>query len=278
MGEIIGGYLVPHPPIIVPEVGKDRRREVGDTVAAMERVAREVRDTAPDTIVLTTPHGHGFADSVRIPDAERFSGDLAAFGAPGVAFSFAGDPPLAHRIQAICRREGIACGCTGITGSPRRDGGEELDHGALVPLSFVAPLLPEFRLLSIPVPFFDLPAMYRFGSVLAEAARELPGRVLLLASGDLSHCLRPGAPCGYRPEAARYDEEICRIVREGDDAALQALGATEMREAAECGTRSFAVLFGALAGREKESEIYAYDDAFGVGYLTARIAPAGGRA
>ena len=66
---ILGGVMVPHPPLILPEVGRGDERQIMFTSAAYEEAARFVADWKPDTIVLSTPH------SILLP-ASRFRAHL----------------------------------------------------------------------------------------------------------------------------------------------------------------------------------------------------------
>ena len=51
---IKAAYMVPHPPLIVPAVGKGGEKQIAITTKAYERVGQEIAKIAPDTIA------HGF--------------------------------------------------------------------------------------------------------------------------------------------------------------------------------------------------------------------------
>ena len=46
---LIAGYMVPHPPLIVPAIGKGSEAQVADTIAAYEKVAQRIAALDPDT-------------------------------------------------------------------------------------------------------------------------------------------------------------------------------------------------------------------------------------
>ena len=52
---IIGAFMVPHPPLIVPEVGKGEEKKIQDTIDAYHRVAVKIGELRPETIVLISP-------------------------------------------------------------------------------------------------------------------------------------------------------------------------------------------------------------------------------
>ena len=53
---ILAAYMVPHPPMIVPAVGRGSERQVEATRAAYVRVAEEIAALRPETIILSSPH------------------------------------------------------------------------------------------------------------------------------------------------------------------------------------------------------------------------------
>lgn len=53
---VLAGFMVPHPPMIVPEVGRGSEEQIAETTRAYERVAEEVAALRPDTLIITSPH------------------------------------------------------------------------------------------------------------------------------------------------------------------------------------------------------------------------------
>ena len=48
---VIAAFMVPHPPMIVPEVGRGSESQVQKTTAAYEKVAEEIAALKPETII-----------------------------------------------------------------------------------------------------------------------------------------------------------------------------------------------------------------------------------
>ena len=98
---IIAGFMVPHPPMIVPDIGRGSEAQVADTTAAYERVADEIAALAPETIVITSPHSIMYADYFHISPGKSAAGSFAGFRAPGVRFNEEYDTEL---VKEILRR------------------------------------------------------------------------------------------------------------------------------------------------------------------------------
>ena len=95
----------------------------------------------------------------------------------------------------------------------------------------------------------------------------------MLASGDLSHRLTPGAPAGYDPGAAEFDKEVVRLVAAADAEGLMKIDPEAIEQAGECGLRPIIMMMGALDGKSVESEVLYYQAPFGVGYMVASLKP-----
>lgn len=95
-------------------------------------------------------------------------------------------------------------------------------------------------------------------------------RVALIASGDLSHCLKEEGPYGFHPDGPKFDKTLIEKLKEKDIGGILELN-EQFPNAAECGLRSFCFILGILqASKIKwEPEILSYEGPFGVGYLVA---------
>ena len=255
----------------MPGIGRGRQLQANPTVEAVKRAAKEIGKDKPSTVILSTPHAPSFRDFVYLHDSEILSGDFAAFGSPELKFTYHNNKELYSLISEKASLYGISAG--GLSASLKKQYGisDHLDHGALVPLCFIEKELEDFRLVCISTPFLTLPELYEFGKCIREAVSETDERVVFVASGDLSHRLTEDAPAGYNPKGKEYDEYLVDKIRNGD---IQGLLKTEenfLEKAGECGTRSIAMMYGALHGEKLNSEIYSYEGPFGVGYLIAKI-------
>ena len=59
---VIAAFAVPHPPIILPEIGRGEDKKISRTTDAYLAVMRRAAALRPDTIVLISPHSIMYAD------------------------------------------------------------------------------------------------------------------------------------------------------------------------------------------------------------------------
>lgn len=263
------GIIAPHPPIMVPDVGRQRSDVTSDSSAAMERAAEMLRAFDPDTVVVMSPHSPAVADAIAVDTAEMTEGDLGDFGAPQLRLEYRVDTALAVAILETAAAAGVAAVDRAL--APMLAPGH-LDHGVLVPMSFLD-FEGRWPVVVLSLSYLPLETHRRFGETVAEAARSLGRRVAFLASGDCSHRLTPDAPAGFSPRGADFDARLVEKVREGDLAGLVNLDPGLVDAAGECGLRSFVTLGGFMP--DPETRVLAYEGPWGVGYLTAVAAPGG---
>ena len=265
---IIAGFMVPHPPMIVPEIGRGSEAQVADTAAAYERVADEIAALAPETIIITSPHSIMYADYFHISPGRGANGSFAGFRAPGVRFNEEYDTELVKEICRLADREDFPAGTMG-----ERD--KELDHGTMVPLWFIRNKYKGGKIVRTGLSGLPLIDHYRLGMLIREAVENTGRRVVIVASGDLSHKLQDYGPYGYTPEGPEYDERIMDVMGRAAFDELLDFDSTFCDKAAECGHRSFVIMGGAFDGTAVKAERLVHQDVTGVGYGICTFYPEG---
>ena len=265
---ILAAFMVPHPPMIVPEVGRGSEKQVLKTILAYERVADEVAALAPDTLIVTSPHAVMYADYFHISPGRTAAGSLGRFGAPGVQFSERYDTDLVKRICELADEAGFPAGTLG-----ERDAA--LDHGTMVPLWFIRQRYTQGKILRIGLSGLPLTDHYRLGQIVAQAVADTGTRAVFIASGDLSHKLQTYGPYGFAPEGPEYDRRIMDVCQRAAFGELFDFDETFCDTAAECGHRSFVIMAGALDGLDVKATALSHEDVTGVGYGICTFYPEG---
>lgn len=256
---VIAAFMVPHPPIIVPDIGRGEERKIQKTIDAYQTAARKIGDMKPETIVLISPHQTMYSDYFHISPGKSASGDFAQFRAPCVQMDVGYDTEFVER---LCRLSDAANFPAGTDGE--RDA--RLDHGTMVPLYFVNRYIKDYRLVRIGLSGLSLKKHYQLGQYIQETAKLLNRKTVLIASGDLSHRLKEDGPYGYREEGPEYDSRIMDVMGQAAFGELFGFSEDFCEKAGECGHRSFTIMAGALDKLNVESEALSYEGVFGVGY------------
>ncbi len=265
---VLAAYMVPHPPLIVPEVGRGGEKQIEETRVAYVKTARAIAALKPETIVISSPHAVMYADYFHISPGEGAEGSFRRFHAPQVRFREEYDTGLVKAVEGIAKENGFPAGTRG-----QRD--PELDHGVMVPLYFIRQAYAGFKLVRIGLSGLPLEDHYRLGQMIRQAAEKTGRRVVYVASGDLSHKLRADGPYGFAPEGPEYDSRVMDACGRGAFGELFDFDEAFCERAAECGHRSFVMMAGALDGQAVEAEKLSHQDVTGVGYGICAFRPLG---
>ena len=265
---LLGAVIVPHPPVILPAVGRGREREIQNVTDAYRAAAQRVADWNPDVLILSSPHIVMYADYFHIPPGKRTAGDMARFGAPGTRLEMEYDIELRREIIAQAEAAGIRAGTSG-----ERDAA--LDHGSFIPLYFLREAGVNVPVVRLGLSGCSPLTHYRLGQCVAQSVEKRNRRAVYIASGDLSHKLRDDGPYGYTEEGPVFDEAMTEIMQSGDFLRFLTLDPSMCERAAECGLRSFQIMAGALDGFAVTPEFLCHEDKFGVGYGIATFTVTG---
>ncbi|MDR1797700.1 MAG: AmmeMemoRadiSam system protein A [Clostridiales Family XIII bacterium] len=258
---IVAGFVVPHPPLIFPEVGRGKQRGIQATIDAYQKVSEEICALAPDTVVVVSPHTELYADYFHISPGGSAAGDMTQFGvsAQKLSVTVSYDEAYVSALSSLCESRGFPAGTLG-----GRDA--SLDHATMIPARFLLDAGYAGAFVRAGVSGFPLADHYRFGMLIREAAEALGRRVVVVASADLSHKLLDEGPYGYAPEGPLFDAAVCEAIEGADFLRLLELDPGFCEKAGECGHRPMLVMAGALDGDALSARLLSYEGPFGVGY------------
>jgi AmmeMemoRadiSam system protein A/AmmeMemoRadiSam system protein B len=254
--------IAPHPPIMVPEVGREAAREVRGSIEAMGELTRRLIASGVETVVLISPHAPLDARAFVAYQGPKLYGDFGNFRAPDATVEAPLDEELLNAITRAARTHDYDV--VGVRGY-------ELDHGTAVPLYFLLRNGWHGKVVALGYTFLSNEDHLRFGACIRRAIEETKRPAGIVASGDLSHRLKPGAPAGFNPEAHLFDEEIVASLRACAPSRIININQSLRKQAGECGYRSMLVAFGATEEAEPDCEVLNYEAPFGVGYMVAQI-------
>lgn len=272
MGKISGYFVMPHPPIAIPGIGRGEDKKISATQEACSKIAEEINDKKPDTIIIITPHGPVFRDAIAISDVETISGNLGKFGASEIKFNIEINVGLTDKIIKYADEHGISI--APITSGSMKDYNVkcELDHGCMVPLYFINEKYRNYKLVHITYGILSEIELYEFGMLIQSAVETTNDcNAVVIASGDLSHRLSNDGPYEYDPDGVKYDSQIVNLLKEGDISGIFNMDKDMIEAAGECGMRSIYVLSGIMEGSDIKGEVLSYEGPFGVGYGVIRF-------
>jgi hypothetical protein len=249
----VAAALLPHPPLLVPELAGSAAAELDPLRAACRQALEEVLAAAGTAILI----GGGPVWGVPGPTAR---GSFRPYGAD------------VEVTLPIPRDHGTLLDLD-LAGLPKPASLAELPLSLAVAAYLLADLRPPpARLVAATVPT-DLGP----GAAAAVGRRLVTGErgqeaVGLVVMADLSACRTDRAPLAFRPEAAGLDASIAAAFREGRPGRLLEVDPGQAAGLGVAGRAPLQVMAGALDGAPRLRGRVLYEDApYGVGYLVALL-------
>jgi 3,4-dihydroxyphenylacetate 2,3-dioxygenase len=282
MGQIVGAAVVSHHPglmqceefRVLQGAGSD-----SDLIAGYARLRKKILDAAPDVVMIFD--SHWFTTGYHLVDGgERYSGTYISDEMPwylhGVPYDYRGHPELALQIEAVSRERG---GFNRVIAHP--DLGRQYATINLV---------KQLRLEQAKLPVVtasscqncDWPDFVRSGEAIGEAIQRSQLRVVLLASGALSHKFnnidwKPKNPRIFhesnvsRPENIESDKAAIELMRQGrHDQILERWNDDYRQKPWEAFGAHYLQMVGAMGGaacRAQGEPLSAYENARGTGNI-----------
>jgi len=259
---IVFSGIVPHPPIMVPEVGREAISEVRDSIAAMAELTHRIIRSGAETIIIISPHAPLSPDAFVAYNSTILHGDFANFRAPNATLEFTLDEELLAEIaKTASEQEYEVLPLDGYS----------LDHGSAVPLYFLDRNGWKGKVVALGYSFLGNEDHLKFGECIRRAVDRLGRSVAFIASGDLSHRLKPEAPAGYNAAAHLFDAQVVDALERNMPGEIVEIDPDLRRLAGECGYRSMLVAIGLTKNLRNACEVLHYEAPFGVGYLVAQL-------
>ncbi len=278
MGEIVGAGLISHSPTIMFD--EATRREINEgkeisLVPGLVRIREEI--LAPlqaDTIVIVDSHWFTTVEHV-ISAHDRRSGKFTSSELPrgmaGITYDYPGDPELAR--MAATLGDGL--------GTPTHASEDQYLEVYYATINLVHYLRSNEKIMSVSVvQTGDSDDFMRMGEAIGEAVSRLDRRVVVLASGGMSHRFWPLKQIAKHeasdpvhiitPEARAADEERLEWMKAGDHARIVDTMDEYFQHSPEGGFGHYLMMLGAIGGRDctAPGELFSdYENATGTGQV-----------
>jgi 3,4-dihydroxyphenylacetate 2,3-dioxygenase len=282
MGQIVGAAIVSHHPglmqceefRVLQGAGSD-----SDLIPGYAKLREKIAAVKPDVVMIFD--SHWFTTGYHLVDGEaRYQGNYISDEMPwylhGVPYDYRGHPELALAIEAVSREQG---GYNRV-----------IRHPALGKQYPTINLVKHLRLEISDTPVVtvsscqncDWPHFLKSGEAIGEAIHRSDLRVVLLASGALSHKFnnidwKPNHPRIFhesnvsRPENIESDKRAIELMREGrHDLILERWDEEYRRKPWEAFGAHYLQMLGAIGGaqcRARGEPLSAYENARGTGNI-----------
>jgi len=255
---IVFASITPHPPIIIPSIGKENLELLKQTSAAFDTLRKKLEEKKVDTILIISPHGPIDSKVFRINHLPKYTANFKDFGDFSTQKEWLGDIRIGYQIRKALETNDIL----------QLVSEETLDHGLSVPLIMLTKNLPKTKIIPLYYSGLSHKKHFTFGQSLFKILQKKRNRTAVIASGDLSHCLTKEAPGGFSKKAKKFDNKLIKLLQQKKPEEILGLDENFIEEIGECGLKSILILLGCINKLKHKPKLLSYEAPFGVGYLT----------
>jgi 2,3-dihydroxyphenylpropionate 1,2-dioxygenase len=254
---IVGAMATVHAPQLIDPPPTEDPEQVRLTIEAMERIGRRLDELRAEVVLLIVgDHLEGFFLNCVAPFTLH-----AAEYAEGTFNDRHWRYPIATELSLDLLRLGQEAGFDLAFSQDA-----ELDHASLVPLHHIVaqrqiPIVPLFVNVYVP-PQPSPRRCFQLGQALRSILQQRPERVVVLASGGMSHF--PGTERYGEPDFD-FDYQLLEALRAGQGERLLELSPLKLDQTGNIELRTWMVATG-IVGAEAPFELYTYQPSWHHGY------------
>ncbi len=259
---LVFASIVPHSPVTIPSIGKEKSEVISKTLAGIKELEGELYVMQPDTLFVISPQAPTAETSFSINLAPEFTADFREFGEMDINLRFPCDIELVSKIREYSDSHNSSV--VNVISQTH------LDFGSAVALYLLTKHVPKIKIVPISVSLLDAKAHYEFGRMLRSVAMKTNKRVAIIGSTELAHNIGEKSPDGYHPDSKTFDAKIQDMIHTGNLNTILKLnlGLVENAQAIEA-LKTLSMVFGAIDGMGHDARILSYERPLGFGLLVA---------
>jgi aromatic ring-opening dioxygenase LigB subunit len=254
--------IMPHGRDIIPSLAVRKTEHLfRKTRESVCKIARDIREARPQTIIIASPHNLRLQDNIAIVTAENSTGQLKGPGGRMVSLGLKCDREFAQDLleESTRKRLPVVGANYGTAEGPASD--MPMDWGTLVPMWFVVKQERVRARTVIVTPSREIPLSQdiAFGKTVAELAEKNKKRIAFIASADQAHAHKKSGPYGYHRSATKYDEFVSEAIRGNRVESISRLSRRFVDEAKPDSLWQMAILAGIVRVVKMRGNLLSYE-------------------
>ena len=253
---LVYAAIVPHSPILIPEIGRDHVKKLKKTSVALGEIKKALHASRAETILIISPHGSIIPDAFTINLSETYTVSLQEFGNFRSETVYKTDHRAVDHMQRHLRNKT----------SFMLHSEESLDYGSSVPLILLAD--SKARVVPVHTSLLDPKAHFQFGDYLKNEVMETNRRIAVIASADFTYTPKDQGSARAK-KIMQLDKYIISCIESRNAPGLLQIDPATVKLSKMCGFGPTLVLHGLLERINTIPKVLSYESALGVGCITA---------
>ena len=256
---LVYACIAPHGSEIVDEITpRATRLRFGETRLGMQKIAEQMIQCHPDTVVVATPHNLRLWKHICVVTSENSSGTLNK-NHKQISLRVHCDVKFSRRLLTLASRRGLPVVGANYGSAEGAASDMPMDWGTFIPLWFLRHKRNLQVSIVTPSREIRLNQNFLFGRLAADLMeRDSSKRYVFIASAGQAHAHKKSGPYGFNKAAALYDEAVLDAIRMNDLSLLLGLSRKFVENAKPDSLWQIAMLAGILDKVKMRGKLLSY--------------------
>lgn len=249
--------ITPHPPLLIPAIGKEHAEKLKNTLKALEDLEKKIGAADLDTLIIISSHHKMHHDAFGILMNDKYVVSFKEFGDFETKLEFRTDFEIIEKIRHAAINNNIP-----LTLIQE----DELDYSFGVPLYHLAKN-KKINIIPFLHTFGEPKEQYEMGRLIKAVAVQSNKKIGVVASGHLSHKSNQLSPAGFSKKGEEFNKKLRELLETKNTAGILSMDKKLIAEADESIFLALSVLLGVMDKLNYKPQTFSYEAPLGIGYL-----------
>lgn len=249
--------ITPHPPLLIPAIGKEHADKLKVTRAAMEDLEKKLDKTGINTLIIISSHNKMHHDAFGILLNDKYVVSFKEFGDFETKLDFFPDLEITEKIRHAAINYEIPLTLIHE---------DELDYSFGVPLYYLAKN-KNIKIIPFLHTFGDPKDQYEMGRLIKAVAAQSNKKIGVIVSGHLSHKSSEASPVGFSKKGEEFNKKLRELLETKNTAGILSMDKKFVADADESVLLPLSALLGVIDKINYKPQTFSFESPLGVGYL-----------
>ncbi|MBU4422085.1 MEMO1 family protein [Patescibacteria group bacterium] len=253
--------ITPHPPLLIPNIGKDKMEKLAVTKKAFLDLEEKIKKAKLDSLLIISSSAEMHSATYGIILSEKYKTDFKEFGDFTTKIELFPDVELIEKIRHTALDNNLPFNLSH---------NENLDYNFSVPLFY---LLQDKKIKVIPFvrTYQGAKEHYELGRLIKKILAESNKKIGIIVSGNLSHRSNEKSPLGFSKNGKTFNDKFIELLETKNNAGLLSFPEKIVEEANESILLGTAMLMGIIDKINYKPQIFSFEAPLGIGYLVCNF-------
>lgn len=253
--------ITPHPPLLIPNIGKENTERLQTTKEAMEDLEEKLITADIETLVIISSYRKTHHDTYGIVYNENYITDFEEFADFETKIKFLPDLKIIEKIRHTATDNHIPLNLIHS---------KKLDYGYSVPLYHLCQN-KNIKIVPFSHTYDGVKKHYELGRFIKSILTETNKKIGIIASGNLSHRSNESSPLGMLKEGKEFNDKFIELIETKNTSGLLGIDEKKTETAEQSILLPTSLLMGIIDKINYKPQVFSFEAPLGIGYLVCNF-------